>query len=84
MVSSISRTVRPSVNSIEDLLLSYITAAMPGRIPGCDGMTTQHMLQGYAELASKGFVPDCQQLLRWHPHLATELEQFFGKSAWAN
>ena len=63
--------------SVESLLLSYLADVMPGRIPGCDGMTTRQMLKGYAGLATKGVVPGIQQLRRWHPEFQTQLSGFF-------
>jgi hypothetical protein len=64
--------------SMEKLLLSYLADSVPGRIPGCDGMTTQQMLRGYANLATKGLMPGYQQLQRWHPDFKPELDGFFG------
>ena len=81
MVSGISQTPRPSVNRLENVLLGYIAAAMPGQIPGCDGMTTHHMLQDYAEMSAKGLVPAHQHLSRCHPDLTEQLEQYFGRPA---
>jgi hypothetical protein len=77
MVSLASNNTFHQTQSMESLLLSYIADAMPGRIPGCDGMTTRQMLRGYADLATKGLVPGVQQLRRWHPEFQTQLSGFF-------
>lgn len=77
MVSLASPISSRQSQSVESLLLSYLADAMPGRIPGCDGMTTRQMLRGYADLATKGLVPSYQQLRRWHPQYWLQLEGFF-------
>jgi hypothetical protein len=68
------------VPSLERLLIGYLTSAPPGRIPGCDGMTTSQMLREYPDLAAKGVVPGCGQLQRLHPHYRPQLERFFRSS----
>lgn len=70
--------------TLKSLLLDYLVAASPGRIPGCDGMTTDHMLRDYPDLVAKGLVPGYQQLHRWHPDFQPQLDGFFGKSSGAS
>jgi hypothetical protein len=77
MVSLATISSSHQTQTVENLLMSYLADAMPGRIPGCDGMTTQQMLRGYANLATKGMVPGRQQLQRWHPELQMQLNGFF-------
>ena len=77
MVSLATSHYAKQTQSIEKLLMSYLADAMPGRIPGCDGMTTDRMLRGYADLATKGLVPGYQQLKRWHPEFQLQLDGFF-------
>lgn len=77
MVSLAPSQTAPQTQSVENLLLSYLADSIPGRIPGCDGMTSRQMLQSYADMASNGLVPRYQQLIRWHPEYQTQLSGFF-------
>ena len=77
MIAGISQNSLKQSQSLEQLLLDYLTAILPGRIPGCDGMTTQHMLRHYADLAGIGLVPGVHELKRWHPDFAAQLDRFF-------
>jgi hypothetical protein len=56
---------------------SYLANIPPGRIPGCDGMTTDGMLSGYADFAARGWVPGYEELRQKHPEHALELAKFF-------
>lgn len=67
--------------SLESVLVNYLASIPPGRLPGCDGMTTERMLRDYRELSEMGLVPDHHGLRSRHPELRPQLDEFFADAS---
>jgi hypothetical protein len=61
---------------VQELLLRYLLATVR-RWPGAESMTLDDVLSAYHQAAMAGQVPHCEELLRLHPELITELQIFF-------
>ena len=61
---------------VQEVLLRYLLATVR-RWPGAESMTLDDVLSAYHQAAQAGQVPHCEDLLRLHPELETELLIFF-------
>jgi hypothetical protein len=73
MIPIPSRTTVQQQQAIA-VLLDYLTGAVC-RWPGSDGLTVEDALLGYSQAAAAGWVPDCEELLRRHPDMASVLRE---------
>lgn len=64
---------------VQELLLVYLRAANAPAWPGADGLTLNAVLDGYAQAAVEGLVPDLPSLRQLHPQLADMLTRFFAE-----
>jgi hypothetical protein len=58
--------------ALPDVLLGYLLSAWAWP-PGCDGITTEEVLDSYPAAVAAGVVPDWANLLSRHPTLAPDL-----------
>lgn len=65
------------LEQLREVLLTYLLAADLPDWPAADGMTTEEVLHSYRAYSGAGRVPDRDELLAGHPHLAAEIAAYF-------
>ena len=63
--------------ALREMLLDHLRTTKANFWHGIDGLTLDDALNSYCEAAAAGQVPNKEELLCQHPHLAAELAAFF-------
>jgi hypothetical protein len=63
--------------SLQEVLLEYLTAAHLPKWLGTDGLTLRDIVRSYPQAMAAGQVPTRKELLRKHPDLNEALQAFF-------
>jgi hypothetical protein len=66
-----------STQSLQEVLLAYLTAAHLPTWPGTDGLTLRDIALSYPQTTDAGQVPSRKELLRKHPDLNEALQASF-------